>query len=532
MKKNRITINKFLATILVLFSFISCTDDLDKFPINTNSAEKVYSSQEGYKSVLAKIYGGLSTPVNEGPAGNSDISSDAEGDFLRTFFNMQSLTTEEGITTWTDAGLHDLNFMSWSSSNPFVNGLYTRCLYEIALVNEFLRESTDEKLKSRDIPDNAITEIRYFRNEARFLRAFHYWVLMDIFGNPAFVDENTPVGKYAPEQIERKKLFEYVESELLDIQSKLKPARENEYGRVDQGACRALCARLYLNAEVYTGTPRYTDAISFAKKVIDAGYELKDNYTDLFLADNDQNNNEVILSINYDGLRNQSYGGLCYIINSSFIVTRDDSPGINFREYYGMGGNGGWFGNRARKELPERFNDNDKRKLFIGSKADIEEVGNFFDGLSVAKFRNVTSDGEYGSNYSEAFPDTDFPLFRLAEMYFIYAESVLRGGTGGDMEHAVNYMNKIRERAFGNADYNYSSITLNDVLNERSRELYWECFRRTDLIRYGLFTSSTNLWQWKGGEKDGIGVSDNLNLFPIPASELISNPNIKQNTGY
>jgi hypothetical protein len=518
--------------MLILFVAGSCLDDLDRYPVNGNSAEKIYSSFEGYKGVLAKVYNAYGTSVNEGPAGYYDTSAGAEGDFLRGFFNMQSLTTEEGITTWSDAGLHDLNFMKWSPNNPFVSGLYSRCIYQITLANEFLRESTDGKLADRGITGSEAEEIRYFRAEARFLRAFQYWVLMDLFGNPPFVDENSPIGKYTPPQIQRKDLFDYIESELLDLENLLKDPRTNEYGRADKAACRALLARMYLNAQVYTGTARYSDAITYASKVIGAGYTLKDDYAGLFLADNNKNNPEVILSINYDGLTNQSYGGMCYIMNASFIVTRDDVPGVNFREYYGMGGNGGWFGNRTRKELPERFNANDKRRLFVGTKTSVDDVGNFMDGLGVSKFRNVTSTGAYGSNYNEAFPDTDFPLFRLAEIYFIYAEAVLRGGTGGNSSDALTYMNKIRERAFGDTAHNFSSLTLNDILDERSRELYWEGFRRTDLIRYGLYTSSTHLWQWKGGEKDGVGVSSDLNLFPIPASDLMANPNLKQNNGY
>ncbi len=520
--------------LLLCFVAVSCTDDLDRYPVNGNSADKVYSSFEGYKSVLAKVYGSFSTPLNEGPAGFYDLSGAAEGDFLRAFFNMQSLTTEEGITTWSDNGLHDLNFMTWSSSNPFITGLYARSLYQITLVNEFLRESAGDNLSQRGISKSDTEEIQYFRAEARFLRAFQYWVLMDLYGNPPFVDENSPIGKITPSQIQRKDLFDYIETELLEIQTQLKAARTNEYGRVDQGACWALLARMYLNAEVYTGTPRYTDAVTFANKVIEAGYALKQNYEHLFLADNNKNNPEMIFSINYDGLTNQNYGGMCYLINASFMATREDEPGVNFREYYGMGGNGGWFGNRSRKELPAKFVPGDKRSLFVGKKADAEDVGNFTDGLGVAKFRNVTSGGVYGSAYDLAFPDTDFPLFRLAEMYFIYAESVVRGASNGNINNALTYMNDIRKRAFGDEAHNFSTstLTLDNLLDERSRELYWECFRRTDLVRYGRFTSGTYVWQWKGGEKNGIGVENYRNLFPIPSTDIMANPNLKQNPGY
>jgi hypothetical protein len=530
MKNNKTIIQLFAVAASMLFVAASCLSDLDRYPVVGNSAEQVYATFEGYKGVLAKVYNAYGTSVNEGPAGYYDNTLAAEGDFLRSFFNLQSLTTEEGITSWSDAGAHDVNFMTWSSNNPFISGLYARSLYQITLANEFLRESTNEKLDSRGIAHSDAVEIQYFRAEARFLRAFQYWVLMDIFGNPSFVDENLPVG-IAPPQIQRADLFRYVESELLDIQNTLKDARTNEYGRVDKAACWALLARLYLNAEVYTGTSRYSEAITFANNVMGAGYTLKDSYKELFMADNNKNNPEVILSINYDGLTNQSYGGLCYVINASFIAARDedDLKNINYRDYYGMGGAGGWFGNRARKELPARFDNNDRRRLFVGGKPEVDDVGNFQHGLMVAKFRNVTSDGSDVSNYAEAFPDTDFPLFRLAEIYLIYAEAVLRGGSGGSMADAVTNMNKLRFRAFDDNSHDFGAISLQDVLDERSRELYWECFRRTDLIRFGQYTSASHLWEWKGGERNGIGVSAARALFPIPAAEIMANPNLTQN---
>lgn len=535
MKKYRLSRLVLLMTgsFIMLMGNTSCLDDLDRFPTNDLTSEKVYSTFAGYKGVMAKVYGSYSQVGND-LTGKDDITmgDGASADFIRCFFNLQCLTTEEAICTWTDSGIPDLNFMNWSSNNTFISGLYYRSLYQIALANEFLRESTDGKVSERGITGNEATEIKYFRAEARFLRAFQYWVLMDVFGNPPFVDENSPIGKYLPPQIKRADLFKYIESELVAIQDLLKDPRTNEYGRADKAACWALMARMYLNAEVYTGTNRYTDAITYASKVIGAGYTLKPNFGELFMADNNLDNPEVILSINYDGLKNKSYGGLTFMINASFIVTREDVPGINFQQYFGMGGLGGWYGNRSRKELPSKFDAEDGRRLFFGAQPSVENVNEFSEGLAVAKFRNVTSTGEAGSNYSEAFADTDFPLFRLAEMYLIYAEAVLRGGAGGDMGKAIGYFNDLRERAFGDQSANVSSIDLDEILDERARELYWECFRRTDLIRYGRYTSGSYVWQWKGGTKNGVGVSDNLNLFPLPATDIMANPNLKQNTGY
>lgn len=519
---------------LLMQSSTSCLDDLDRFPVNDLTSEKVYSSFEGYKSVLAKVYGAYGNVGND-LATKDDITmgDGASADFVRCMFNLECLTTEEAICTWTDAGIPDLNYMSWSANNTFISGLYYRSMYQISLANEFLRESTGDKIAERGISGSDAEEIEYFRAEARFLRAFQYWVMMNAFGNPPFVDENSPVGKDLPPQKSRSEIFAYIESELKDIEDKLKAPKSNEYGRADQAACWALLARMYLNAEVYTGEPRYTDAITYCNKILVPGYySLKPDYAELFMADNDVNNPEVIMPICYDGQHNKSYGGTSFLINASFIITRDDTPDVNFQEYFGMGGLGGWYGNRSRKELPERFDDNDGRRLFFGNNPDVDNVNEFEQGLAVAKFRNVTSAGEYGSNFQEAFADTDFPLFRLAEIYLIYAESVLRGGAGGDMGKAVGYFNELRGRAYGDDSADVASITLDDILTERSKELYWECCRRTDLIRYGLFTSGNYLWQWKGGVKEGIGVSDDLNLFPLPATDIMANPNLKQNEGY
>lgn len=514
--------------------FTSCLGQLDRFPTNDLTSEKVYTSLDGYKSVMAKVYGAYCAVGNDVTGKDDMMMGDGfSADFLRCLFSAECLTTEEAICAWPDNGIPDLNFMTWSANNTFLSGLYYRAMYQITLVNEFLRESTPEKLQERGIPAADVKEIEYFRAEARFLRALQYWVLMNEFGNPPFVNENFPIGKELPPQKNRQEIFSYVESELLAIENLLKAPKTNDYARVDQAACWALLARMYLNAEVYIGEPRYTEAITFCNKIIEPRkYHLKAKYAELFLADNNVNNPEVILPLYYDGLKNKTYSGTTFIINSSFIVSREDVPEINFQEYYGMGGLGGWYGNRARKQLPERFDNADSRKLFFGSHPDVDNVSAFEEGTMVAKFRNVTSTGEYGSNFAEAYADTDYPLFRLAEIYFIYAESVLRGGAGGEMSKAIEYFNEIRYRAYGDDSHKVNNLDLDMILEERSKELYWECCRRTDLIRYGLFTSGKYLWQWKGGVKEGMGVGNYMNLFPLPATDIMANPNLKQNEGY
>ncbi|MGO1243774.1 MAG: RagB/SusD family nutrient uptake outer membrane protein [Sphingobacterium sp.] len=520
--------NIFAAIILAIAC--SCSQDLNLTPTNDITADVAYSTPEGYKKALAKVYGSFAVTSGKGP-GDSDLGGIDAGtsDFLRLYWNAQELASDEGICTWLgDPGVADLNYMTWNSSHIMLRGLYTRSLYHITVINEFLRESTDEKLAARGITGNDAEQVAEYRAEARFLRAYQYWVLMDLFGNPPFITEDNEIGKTPPNQIMRKDLFTFVESELKDVENVLPEARQNEYARADKGAAWALLSRLYLNAEVYTGEAKYTEAIAYASKVIDAGYSLKANYAHLFTADNNINNPEMIMPIAYDGQQTQNNGGTTFLINSSVHSSMTPSD-------FGIP-SGGWGGNRSRATLPAVFDDasgaTDKRAMFFGSNPNIEDPSVFTEGLAITKFTNLTSTGENGRSVNGTFCSTDFPLFRLAEQYLNYAEAVVRGGTGGSNTQALTYLNLLRERAYGNSSGNLSSLSLDGVLEERSKELYWEAFRRTDLIRFGKYTSGSYLWPFKGGIAMGKAVEDYRTLFPLPAADLISNPNLVQNTGY
>jgi hypothetical protein len=353
-------------------------------------------------------------------------------------------------------------------------------------------------------------------------------VLLDGFGNPPFVTEADAIGKTPPKQTTRAELFSYVESELKAIEPDLADAKTNDYGRADKGADWALLARLYLNAQVYTGTPKFTEAITYSKKVIDGGYSLKSNYQDLFNTSNVDGNNEVILSINYDGVKGTNNGGTTFLINAS--TSADMKPAT-----FGIP-TGGWAGIRSRDNLPALFPDvtgaKDKRAMFFGTKSTVDNISAFTDGLAVTKYKNVNAQGVAAPSINGTFTSLDFPLFRLAEQYLIYGEAVLRGGTGGTQAEALGYVNKLRERAYGNTSGNMTNINVDFFLDERARELYWECQRRTDLVRYGKFTSGSYLWPFKGGVKSGKALAETRNIYPIPAADLIANPNLVQNPGY
>ena len=526
-------IKNIIASLFIILCMTACNKDLNRIPLNSTTSIEQYSTLAGYKAVLAKVYGAYSLTSSNGTGASdvtiSGVSDPAITDFVRALWNMQELTTDEGVCAWNDGYLQSFHNFNWTSADTYISALYGRSLYQITVCNEFIRQSSDANISSRGFSGSDATEIKHYRAEARFLRAYQYWVLMDLFGNPPFVTEADPIGKYIPKRITRADLFTYVESELKAIDTSLVAPRQNEYGRADQAADWALLARLYLNAQVYTGTARYTDAITYSEKVISAGYSLMPHYKNLFMADNNLNNPEVILPIAYDATKSQNYGGTTFLICSGHGTDPAEDKA------YGIPG-GGWLGNRTTKNLPLVFGDysgkTDKRALFGPGNLEINSVLNYNDGLQVWKYSNLNSDGTTPYSPNGVLVNTDFPLFRLAEMYLTYIEAVKRGGTGGDNGTALKYFNMLRERAYENTSGDVSSYTLDDVLNERQRELYWECCRRTDLIRYGYFTSGTYLWPWKAGVAGGAGADAHYNLFPIPASEILSNTNLIQNPGY
>lgn len=524
----------FFAVTLVLFAQ-SCESELDLQPEdNRLTADAAFDEQGAYKAFLAKLYAGLSVSGQQGPAGDADLSGLDEGfsNYIRLYWSMQELTTDEAVIGWNDGTIKDLHSQTWTSGNEFIRTMYSRIFYQVALTNEFLRQTSDAKLDARGTEAGIRADIAKYRAEARFMRALTYWHALDLFGNVPFVTEEDPIGAFLPKQIQRNDLFAYVEKELLAIENDIAAARQNEYGRADQAAVWMLLSKLYLNAEVYTGTARYADVITYTSKVIEAGYSIANNpYKQLFLADNDTNGtqSEVIFPITFDGLNTQSYGGMTFIIHASV-------GGSMVPAEFGI--NGGWAGLRTTSKLVDLFpgeeNSADKRALFHtdGQTKEITNISNFTNGFAVAKFRNVDVNGVAGSDPTGDFPDTDFPMFRLADAYLMYAEAYVRGA-GGSPTNAVNYINILRTRAYGNTSGNITQSTLNKdfILAERSRELYWEAHRRTDLIRFGKF-SDQGLWPWKGNVPQGRTTESFRDLMPLPATDLGINNNLKQNQGY
>jgi starch-binding outer membrane protein, SusD/RagB family len=521
-------IKKISVFIVCISLLASCTKDLNRTPRYSTTSDELYKNEAGYKSSLAKIYAGLALTGNNGPDGSGDLGGIDEGfsSYLRQYWQLQELPTDEAVIAWNDQTIKDFHDMDWTSADNFNRALYSRIFYQITLANSFISEAAEDKIASRGITGADADKVKLYRAEARFLRALSYWHALDLYGNTTFVTEDDQVGAFLPKQATRKELFDYVEAECKDIETLLPNPKANEYARADKAALWMLLANLYLNAEVYTGTAKYTDAIAQVNKVIAAGYTLQPNYQHLFLADNHRSA-EIIFPVAFDGIRSRTWGGTTYLVHAPVGGDMNVNDfGIDF----------GWGGLRTTSALVNKFGDpsgnTDKRAQFqiAGQSLQIGNIGEFRDGYSIRKWRNITSGGAPGSNVT--WVDVDFPMFRLAEAYLIYAEAVLRGGTGGSAAQALNYVNQLRQRAYGNTTGNLTAISLADILDERARELHWEGKRRQDLIRYNLFTTGTYLWPWKGGVPNGRAVESFRNLYPIPSAEINVNTNLVQNTGY
>ena len=536
-------IKKLILIVPACISLVACHDDLDQYPIDPDSFTEanVFADAQEAKGALAKLYASLALTGQQGPAGDPDITGIDEGtsQYSRMLFSLNELTTDNAVVGWGDPGLPNLHAMDWGASNDFTTGMYYRLAQEVSFCNSFI--SNAEALSGDP-------EVDAYIAEARFLRAFAYYNMMDLYANVPLVTE---VSTDLPQPGNRDMIFEFVESELLAIQENLKASGSNEYGRVDEVAAWALLSRLYLNAETWIGEAKYTEAVDFSQRAINSSYSINTNdangsgsaYDELFLADNNSNGaqNEFIFAINFDGNQSKTFGGTTFLVHASIGGSMDASE---------FGVNGGWEGLRTTKALVNNFDYavtntdedgnpiqwSDERAMFYtdGQSLEISTIANTFtDGYAVTKFKNVDSEGNAGSDLAGDFVDTDLPLIRLAEIYLNYAEASLRGG-GGDLATATGYINELRERAFGDDSGNISSadLDLDFILAERARELYWEGLRRTDLIRYDLFTSGSYLWPFKGGTRGGMGVADYRVLFPLPSNLITVNPNLTQNEGY
>ena len=532
MKKKYILSAATLAMIMGMT--VSCVDDLDVTPKDPSSTMVVDET-----ALYAKCYANMALAGNTGANGDYDIDGLDGGTtgYVRQLWNANELPTDEAICAWGDPGIPAFNYNQYDASHPMLRGFYYRLYVGIDYCNHYLDVCAGVD-KTREA-------------EVRFLRALDYYFLMDCFGNVPFTLE---ISATSPKQISRADLFVWLEDELNDLLPDLLAPRavkstDDGYGRVDQDAANLLLARMYLNAEVYTGQARWNDAMTMAQKVIDGPHVLNTTgmngwsaYQMLFMGDNGETTaaTEAILPLLQDGITTTSWG------TSLFLMASTWKADMNYNSDYGT--TEFWAGNRARRQLLDKFFPNtdapnvnyedmiaaagDDRAIFFGidRNLDVATPTEYTDGFAVAKFRNTYASGK--APHHSQFVDMDFFLMRSAEAYLIYAEAEARTNGGVTGSKGTDYVNAIRNRANTSTQTQYS---LSQILDERAREFYFEGYRRTDLIRYGLYggeNSGSYLWQWKGGAENGTSFAATRNVFAIPDEDMNANPNLTQNPGY
>ncbi|MBP3433580.1 MAG: RagB/SusD family nutrient uptake outer membrane protein [Alistipes sp.] len=503
----------------------SCVKDLETTPIDPNVQlpQDVLKDEAAFEALLAKCYQGLACSSSDGANGGPDINGvdGGFGQYLRAYFNLQCLTTDEATCCWNDTGLPDMHNMNWQASNQFIVAMYYRIFYQVSLCNELIRQVAANPAGVEFQNKGALVA------EARALRALSYYHAVDMFGNVPFATENDAVGAQGPRQINRADLFAWIEKECKELLEGNDLAAEgtNVYGRCDKGFVKMILAKLYLNAEVYVGEDRYADCAALCEDLV-ATYPLADNFADLFAADNHLftanstygASNEIIFAVPHDGINTTSYGG------TNFLIFAGTGGDMNAAE---AGISSGWGGLSVCKQVSERYTDGDVRAMFFKDYGtEIVDIFTFTSGgYKSMKFRNVNLDGSAAQ--TTGFVDTDFPLFRAADAYLMLAECSARGKA--DSAKGLAAYNAVRERAGVSTA---TSITAQDVLDERSRELMWEGCRRSDLVRFGQFTTADYVWEYKGSVKEGAAVADTRNLFPLPPADVNANSNLKQNAGY
>lgn len=558
---------KTIAAAVLTLGMTGCVNDLD---ISSNDPQS--SPNPDDMGLLAKCYATLGLTGQDGGAGNGDLSLDeGESGFYRTTFNLQELPTDECMWAWqTDTDIPQITMIGWNSSSVRVQWAYTRLTYDITLFNSYLSQVADDDKN------------RQYRAEVRFLRALHYWYMLDLFGKSPFktdFDISTLPVEYSGNQ-----MYGWLDNELTEIENEMTAAgtsvgsfnNSENFGRADLGAVYLLHARLALNSAVYSDTinpeTEYRKAIDYCNRIEQSGaYRLSDvpkngnsGYAQLFMADNDQNQDamaEIIFPIRQDGLRTRQYSGSLMLIAGARSASM---PNYGMKET--------WTCLFARRAMTQKFFPTlsdvplvpdgaetstsqaqtetldqqygtsvahiiaaagDDRALLYSGCADgartisTDAVSDFKNGLSLVKWTNLKSDNTGGSDLS--WPDTDIPLFRYAEIYLIRAEANWR--LGADATTVMNDINELRGRA-NTRLFNANDITEENIRDEWCREFFMEGRRRSDLVRFGCFTGNKYVWDWKGGVANGTTVDSHFNVYPIPADDIMNNGNLSQNPGY
>ncbi len=526
-------INLLLTAIIVIVTANSCTK-LD-VPVDSQYVAANFPvTTADYNALLGTMYSNLSS------------------NYAVPYWRMQELSTDGAILPARDGNFDDggqfrqLHYHTWTFDHPNVIGIWQWGFGGINTCNRLINLTNS---LSPDAPGKSAGLA-----EIKAMRALYYFFMMDLYGNVPLID-TFPVAKLPATQ-PRNKVFEFIESELKSIVQQL-PVKSSSnavlyYGRPTKAMAFALLEKMYLNAEVYTGTPRYTEAVAMADSVLtNNNYSLDGNYTDIFAPNNGPQINETIFAIPYDqqipGNQFTRFGFFYYLapaygFNVGLSIAMSTTP--EFYNRFNLPGdvrNTTWLVGKQYAPDANKMPDSTRPVFYPGTTTQIEITPDLIlippKPMDVGNTIASQAEGVRSIKY---YPDitiiqatrlngNDVPVFRLADVMMMKAEAILRGAAptviNGETQTPDVLVNKIRARAKAPL---VSGIDLPGLLDERAREFSWEAWRRNDLIRFNEFEKEYPL------PNDVLSMNKDVSrrLYPVPSTELKLNSNLIQNPGY
>ena len=523
----------FLASVT---AFCSCTD-LEPEIYSDVLKDNYFTNDEQFGTLVANAY--------------SQLLGEYGYVYREGYWSMQEYTADAVIvptrgSDWWDNGVPIMmHGHSWEYDTRDINNGWSFAYGGVGKCNEVLDNIV---LLKGDDESNYEEGTKSAVAETKILRAFFHMLAMDLYGSVAIVRSSSD----APKQYTRKEVFDFIEQEIKDNIDEL-PVTRN-YGRITKGVAHAILAKLYLNAGVYSGSPRWQDCInecdSVMKDIYD--YELDNDYFNVF-AINNTNNREIIFPIVFDAT--YAKGNMFHLMTLHYVQ----------QDVYGFT-TSTWNGPCTTHKYLDKFEDNDLRKsqFFYGEIRDksgklmsytipadkengvLEHLVDAVITPDITTIRDITKTNTFeGARFVkfeiedgiDHHANNDFPIYRLADIYLMKAEAEIR--LNGSVSDITN-VNKLRNRA-GVKDYTLGTLSLDEIIEERARELAWEGHRRQDLVRFGMFTGSKYLWPWKGAKPadnpteniGGKATAETRNLFPIPKWVRDANAGVyQQNPGY
>lgn len=524
--------NKYIVSACIAISAMlgtSCVGDLDIKPNDPNTKLELKTQQE-WDGYLARLYWNFLDDTGD----LVSTSDGGAGSFTRSHFNLQEVTADECFISqkWNDPGYNTLNFNTWANNNEWVYAAFSREFFMAKMCAEFMRD-----MRASGGQFYSDEEVRARIAEASVIRCYAYWCMIDLFGRGPWIDESSVTGDIPP-TYDRTQLFNAVVDELKTYIPDVKPAAEQEYGRVSREAAYMLLAKLYLNAEVYTGTAMWRECADACKQVLSTGIKLAKEYKYLFCASNDRyvGNGEILWAVPHMQGRYTTWGGTTYLTCGCWIETAPADVLARLNS-----GDTPWSGLRLRPELSKALKGDNRRLIYEGTfREEIPDLAAFDKnscGYMLIKYTNtIEEDYENANtiawveedpdnrkyNNGTAMSDVDYPLFRLADTYLMLAECQLHGVECNGLE----YLNLVRDRA---GMERVGALSDEVILHERMVELYMEGHRRSDLVRFGRYSGDTYVWSWKGGVYEGAYIEPARDVYAIPYQYINT---VGQNPGY